>query len=663
MTQMLSHLVDYLATHQALAVLFAFLFAFGEALFILGLFVPATPVLLGLGALIGLGKVAFLPLFVATVLGAIAGDALSFWVGKHWKGRLRTLWPFSRYGSLMTKGESFIARHGGKSVAIARFIPGLKTVVPTIAGMMGMSPAHFALVNVGSAFVWAAMHLLPAIALGRSLQVVNAANPRFAILAALMVAAGFLGWLALRLLRGKVLPAADRARLRLALVLDNKGRQGGALARLLRNQDRSLEAAALIGLSIGALTGFGLLVAALIFDPQLAQFDAALSNLVQGLRTDWATSFFVGITMLGDMGVLLPTLLLLVAVLAANKQWVVCAAVAASSLAGTAFVPLFKALMHRARPVAMYQGADGFSFPSGHSTLATIIMGMLALILAQGLPSRFRGWVYGCTVALIALVALSRVYLLAHWPSDVLAGLLFGGALVGIVALVLHTRAVTMPRWVFAALLGAVGLGIMPLHLWSGWSAAKAQYDMGVSHTTMTAADWQTRGWQDLPANRILLDGETGELMLAQSIVGQDEIVRRLTLAGWQPSTVDFFDEMLWSVLPSRQSISDHAPWPMTHLGRPGLATLTKRGSGEERLVLRIWSTDFVVQDGQSILPLLQVSVSADRLDPIALGFSQLEEATLALDQISAEKAALATAMLLPAGRSAEATSPLLIHR
>ena len=61
MSHLLSQLVDFLAAHQMLAILFAFLVAFGEALLILGLFVPSTTVLVGLGTLIGLGKMAFLP--------------------------------------------------------------------------------------------------------------------------------------------------------------------------------------------------------------------------------------------------------------------------------------------------------------------------------------------------------------------------------------------------------------------------------------------------------------------------------------------------------------------------------------------------------------------------------------------------------------------------
>ena len=423
MTQMLSQLVDFLAAHQSLAILFAFLVAFGEALLIVGLFVPSTVVLLGLGTLIGLGKMAFLPVFAATVAGAIAGDGLSFWIGVHWKEQIRSFWPFSRYGALMAKGEQFIARHGGKSIFIVRFIPGVKAVVPTIAGMMGMPATRFALVNVGSAFVWAAVHLLPAIALGRGLQVATAVNPRVAILAALGAAATVLAWVLLRLARGVLIPAADRGRLALALWLERPGGRNGAVARVLRNQDRTLEAAALIGLSIAALASFALLLLAVIFDPEVALADAAIGQFLQGLRTDWATSAMVAITMLGDMAVLLPVTLLLIAVLAAGRQWALACAATTASLAGVIFVPVFKTLLHRARPIPMYQGADGFSFPSGHSTLAAIIFGMLAVFLARAVPERFRGWIYASLAVLIALIGLSRVYLQAHWTSDVVAGM------------------------------------------------------------------------------------------------------------------------------------------------------------------------------------------------------------------------------------------------
>jgi undecaprenyl-diphosphatase len=645
MTQALSHFVDFLGAHQMLAILFAFLVAFGEALLIIGLFVPSTTVLVGLGALIGLGKMAFLPVFAATVAGAIAGDALSFWAGVHWKEQIRTFWPFSRYGALMEKGEQFITRHGGKSIFIVRFIPGVKAVVPTIAGMMGMTATRFALVNVGSAFVWAAAHLLPAIALGRGLQVAHSANPRFAILAGLAAVAAFLAWATIRLLRGIVLPLADSGRQKLALWLDNRGVRGGAIARVLRNHDGKLEAAALLGLALCAIVGFVLVLLALVFDPEMALADAAIGQFVQGLRTDWATSGMVGITMLGDMAVLLPVAMFLIAILALQRQWVMSATVLAASLGGTIFVPLFKALLHRARPIPMYQGTDGFSFPSGHSTLATIIFGMLALFLAHSLPTRFRGWIYSAFATLIVLIALSRVYLQAHWPSDVLAGMLFGAAVVSMVALMLHTRAKETSRRMIALVLAIIALGIAPIHLWTGWSTASARYDATAPFETILATAWLATGWQQQLSHRILLDGDPGEPMLLQTTIPQADLVAAFERAGWQAVETTLTSEILSAVLPSRQELGGHAPWPMTHLGRQALATLTRADGTDERRVLRIWATETRVQGDVDAAPLFLVSVTADKLDPIAFGYAQLEEASVEVDQLLLEQAGLLAAL------------------
>ena len=629
MNQMLTQFVDFLGAHQALAVLIAFLIAFGEALLIVGLFVPSTVVLVGLGTLIGLGKLAFAPIFAATVAGAIAGDALSFWAGVHWKGRILTFWPFSRYTVLMTQGEQFVARHGGKSIFIVRFVPGLKAVVPTIAGMMGMSSLRFALVNVVSAVVWAAVHLLPAMAFGQGLEVAHAANPRFVLLAGLGLAVVLVAWLLVRLARGLLVPVAGRGRIWLARWLDSKGHRDGVLARVLRNQDGALEVAVLAGLALCSVSAFALLLSAVMFNPAMALADAAIGQFVQGLRTDWANAAMVGITMLGDMAVLLPLAVLLVAALAAYRQWVLTGAVVTAMLAGWGFLSLFKSLLHRARPIAMYQGIDGFSFPSGHSTFATILYGIMALFVAQVLPARARPWVYGGGAGLIGLIALSRVYLLAHWPSDVLAGILFGGMLVFVVALVLQARVLRVPRGVFAAVVALVALGVVPVHVWQGWSVSNARYDAAMPVITMTKADWQARGWHSLAASRVLLDGEAGEAMLVQTDLPLADVVGALQAAGWSRSQTGWADQVLGAILPSRQVLADHAPWPLTHLGRPPLMTLTRAGPQGLRLVVRVWRSAVMVGDAGAAAPLLLMSLTADRLAPIAFGYFQLKEAPL----------------------------------
>lgn len=157
----LETLLNAVSDNFWLSIGFIFLVAIGEAVFILGLFVPSTPVLLLVGGIIATGKLPFWEIYLAAVVGAVIGDAISYTVGFALKDRIKTIWPFRNYLDLLSRGEVFFAKHGGKSVFIGRFIPGVKAVVPGIAGMMGMPYRWFTIINVSSAFAWAAAHILP----------------------------------------------------------------------------------------------------------------------------------------------------------------------------------------------------------------------------------------------------------------------------------------------------------------------------------------------------------------------------------------------------------------------------------------------------------------------------------------------------------------------
>lgn len=81
----------------------------------------------------------------------------------------------------------------------------------------------------------------------------------------------------------------------------------------------------------------------------------------------------------------------------------------------------------RPRPPAALRlvHAGGFSFPSGHTTLATLAYGLLAFLLSMSFP-RYR-WIFAAAAAVLAFgVGLSRVYLAVHWTTDVAGGWLLG---------------------------------------------------------------------------------------------------------------------------------------------------------------------------------------------------------------------------------------------
>jgi undecaprenyl-diphosphatase len=93
---------------------------------------------------------------------------------------------------LIAKGEVFFAKHGGKSVFIGRFIPGVKAVVPGIAGMMGMQYRYFTIINVVSAFAWAAAHILPGMLLTHWLKSIGLSLEIVILVGTVILAAGFL---------------------------------------------------------------------------------------------------------------------------------------------------------------------------------------------------------------------------------------------------------------------------------------------------------------------------------------------------------------------------------------------------------------------------------------------------------------------------------------
>ena len=151
----------FVTAHAHLAPYVVFGLAFGESLAVISLIVPATFILIGVGALIEAGDVSFLPVWASAAAGAALGDAVSYRVGFHFKDRTHQLWPFSRYPGALERGERFFHRHGSWSVFIGRFFGPIRAVIPLVAGMFAMPQLTFQMANVASAMLWAFVLLAP----------------------------------------------------------------------------------------------------------------------------------------------------------------------------------------------------------------------------------------------------------------------------------------------------------------------------------------------------------------------------------------------------------------------------------------------------------------------------------------------------------------------
>ncbi|WP_455202018.1 DedA family protein [Kaarinaea lacus] len=188
--------LDWMARNSELAGLIVFLVAAGESLALVGILVPGVVFMLGIGALVGLDAIDLWQALFWATMGAIVGDWLSYWLGRHFDKQLRHVWPLSRYPELIPRGEAFFERHGGASVFFGRFVGPLRPIIPAIAGIMHMPQGKFYVINVVSAVLWAPVVILPGVAFGESIQLANEVFIRLiALIVILILVAVVLGYI------------------------------------------------------------------------------------------------------------------------------------------------------------------------------------------------------------------------------------------------------------------------------------------------------------------------------------------------------------------------------------------------------------------------------------------------------------------------------------
>jgi membrane protein DedA with SNARE-associated domain len=148
---LLDRALAFIAAHDEWATLIVALFVLGESIAFLSILLPATAVLLAVGAMVGAGAIPFWDLLFACVAACLLGDAISFAAGRWLGPRARTVWPFTRHPRLLDQGERFFREMGAAGVLVARFFGPLRAVAPLVAGALGMPPLRFAAVSAVSA--------------------------------------------------------------------------------------------------------------------------------------------------------------------------------------------------------------------------------------------------------------------------------------------------------------------------------------------------------------------------------------------------------------------------------------------------------------------------------------------------------------------------------
>ncbi|MGC3935454.1 bifunctional DedA family/phosphatase PAP2 family protein [Pseudomonas atacamensis] len=358
-----------------------FIVACVECLAIAGLIVPGTVLLFAVAVLAGSGALSLSETLLLGFLGGILGDLISYFLGRHFHQNIRRLPGLRHHPEWMAGAESYFQRYGIASLLVGRFIGPLRPMLPMVAGMCDMPFPRFFAVSLLAAAGWSLAYLLPGWATGAAFRL---PLPEGFWLEAGIVAAS------IAVMVGLSVNSSVRRHRRATIWI-------GGMSLLI-----------LIGLFIGY--------------PYLSALDNGVMTLVQEHRQPALDEIAVTLTLIGEFRNMLLFSALLVILLLLCKQWRQAVFAGATMLITAMANTGTKYFFARVRPEVLSDPLTTYSMPSGHASGAFALFLTLGVLAGRGQPPRMRlTWLLIACIPAFS-IALSRVYLGAHWPTDILAG-------------------------------------------------------------------------------------------------------------------------------------------------------------------------------------------------------------------------------------------------
>jgi undecaprenyl-diphosphatase len=410
--------------------------AFLETGAFVGLVLPGETVVILGGAVAGQGATSIFVTIAVVWVCAWGGDTVSFLLGRR-LGRGFII----KHGAKVRlteerfrKVESYFDRYGGRTILIGRFIGIVRAVAPFSAGSSGMAYRAFLPYSVLGTGLWATTFSLVGYYASQSIdEAANVASRStfYLGLAAAIVAATVMSvrYLRVEANRERVVAAMEsRPWSRPLLGLGRRLQPGVrfAWARLTPG-NLGLEFTALV--AVVAVAGFVLVAYAMAVGdhPGGTSGDRLAFDVAADIRAGWLTSIAKVITALGSAAVVIPVALVAVAVLIGNRHWAALGALIGGLTLTFVGMWLIKNAVDRPRPSGALVGTEGSSYPSGHTAHA-MLYPWLALATAAMVQLRqsTRSALIAGAFAIAILVGLSRVYLRAHYLSDVIGGWALG---------------------------------------------------------------------------------------------------------------------------------------------------------------------------------------------------------------------------------------------
>ena len=596
--QSVQPIFTWLSEHPAWSGLFVFLIAFTESLLIVGLIVPGTVLMFGVGTLVGTGVLDIQETLLVAFIGAVLGDGVSFWIGARYHQQLSSFWPLKNNPDYLDRGKRYFEKHGGKSIFFGRFIGPVRPVIPAVAGMMGMPKKYFFTINIISAAAWAPFYLLPGIVFGTSIGLASIVGTRLmVVLLTLITSALLLVWL-IRKMMAFVAPRIELFYLkcyRMAVVNSLFGSAVKAIIDPDTAERRGLYFfSILIILSSIILTLF----VGQFSSPLLLLTNETIENFVLLIRSSIADQLMLAIWEFYSWLTLILTICCFCGFLYFYKQMLAVRHLALllilAAISGFALNMLSASVLE-----------DGAIFINMKILMFTSFVTFVALFIGRQQSFVKRWLVFSIFSFIVLLLVLVELYFGRIKATELVSSLAFAYLWVLLFATAFRRHSIPLAREKFPKMIVAmIGIFTVSGSLWANINYERdfESFNLKIEQTVVSYREWFDVISTQLPSQREDMFGLKKQVLNLQWAGDPEAIKQGLKNLGWEsPIEADYRSILFW--LKPNVGLDELPRIPQTHLGKQEVITMMKFDEGKvSAKVLQLWPSGFTIKEKNKTL-------------------------------------------------------------
>lgn len=591
-------LTHWLQENPHWSLLITFLISLTESLAIIGSIVPGSVTMTAIGILAGSGIMRIDLTLLAAILGAIAGDTLSYIIGYIYSERLVEIWPFKKYPKWIQYGKDFFGLHGGKSVLIGRFIGPLRSIIPVIAGILHMKHWRFLIANVLSAIGWALLYVMPGVIIGAASQELSAetATRLFVLILVILVSIWVIS-LIIKTLVGTLNSFLKRNLHALWLRLKNKSIFAPLCGIITPENEKdhyTTASLALIALSCGLF--FISITVLTLHAHWLSPINLPTHLFLQSFHTKTINAFFIFCTQLTSLTTLGVLFITCCSWFIYYKDVKIIYYLASLIIFTYLFAQLLSHYIPMTRPPGLLVVMPGSSFVARNLVIATAFYGFI-LFYINRILSLVTNALRTCVFTLLGLSGLGALYLGDYWLSDVLAAY-FGGAAISLIYCLIYRK--NSPATIKANHSAFLMSSLLLIILFTSASVtyfnfSTLNYNHMPYHKEFALSEevWWTQQKPILPVFRLNRIGKRISLLNIQYSGELDLIEENLRKNGWETYSDSFFNNLLTWTNTQKNSIKLPLLTQLYENKAPSLIMIYKDKQSRLTLELRMWESNY----------------------------------------------------------------------